>query len=380
MDLSSYRERIDAIDHELLRLFKERMSIAGEIGRYKAAHHLPILNQTREREILQRVSKEAGEDLSSHARILFGMLFELSRAYQLRLQPQPSDLDLAQRIHTALSSTPPIFPRTGSVACQGIEGAYSQLACEKVFPHGDITYFRSFDAVFQAVEQGLCQYGILPIENSSYGTVNAVYDLMRNHHFHIVRSIKLQVNHVLLGKRGTKLSGLKEVFSHDQAIGQCSEFFKQRKDLKVTLCENTAVAAQKVADSPQRELAAISSRACAELYGLDILSDKIQNSDYNYTRFIVISKQLAIYPGANRISIMLSLPHKPGALYRLLAKFAVLGVNLLKLESRPIAGRDFDFMFYFDFEASLHEPDVVQLLANLAAGPELFVFLGSYSE
>jgi len=378
MDLATYRERIDAIDHDILRLFKERMQTAAEIGRYKAEHNLPILNHAREREILQRVGNDAGEDLSSHARILFGMLFDLSRSYQQRLLD--GDSQLAHAISDALEKTPKIFPRNGSVACQGIEGAYSQLACDKIFPQGDITYVRTFDGVFQAVEQGLCQYGILPIENSSYGTVNAVYDLMRNHHFYIVRSVKLQVNHVLLGKHGSSLKGITEVFSHDQAIGQCSAFFKQNKQIKVTLCENTAVAAQMVADSERRDIAAISSRPCAELYGLEVLSDNIQNSDHNYTRFIVISKQMAIYPGADRISIMVTVPHKPGALYRLMAKFSVLGVNLLKLESRPIAGRDFEFMFYFDFEGSVYDPDIVRLLADMAAGPDLFVFLGSYSE
>lgn len=378
MDLTTYRERIDAIDHEILRLFKERMQTVAEIGHYKAKHNLPIPSPAREREILQRVGNDAGEDLSSYARILFSTLLDLSRAYQQGLND--SDSRLAHSISEAIDKTPKVFPRNGTVACQGIDGAYSQLACDKVFPQGYITYVRSFDAVFQAVEQGLCQYGILPIENSSYGTVNAVYDLMRNHHFYIVRSVKLQVNHVLLSQRGSSLADITEVFSHDQAIGQCSAFFKQNKHIKVTLCENTAVAARMVAESKRHDIAAISSRHCAELYGLEVLADNIQNSDYNYTRFIIISKQMAIYPGADRISIMVSVPHKPGALYRLMTKFSVLGVNLLKLESRPIPGRDFEFMFYFDFEGSPHNPDIVRLLADMAAGPDLFVFLGSYSE
>jgi chorismate mutase/prephenate dehydratase len=244
----------------------------------------------------------------------------------------------------------------------------------------DIIYFRSFENVFQAVEQGLCDFGLLPIENSSYGSVNSVYDLMRHHNFHIVRSIRLHIDHNLLAKPGTALEDIREIISHEQAIGQCSVFLGNHPEIKVTVCENTASAAKLVAESERRDIAAISSRNCAQLYGLDILSDKLQNSENNYTRFICIAKDLAIYPGADRISLMFSVPHNPGALYRMIAQFAALGLNLTKLESRPIAGRDFEFLFYFDMEASVWSEDVLRLLGECSAAEELFVFLGSYSE
>jgi len=168
--------------------------------------------------------------------------------------------------------------------------------------------------------------------------------------------------------------------SHEQAIGQCSEFLREHKDIKITVCENTAMAAQMVANSDRTDLAAISSKNCADLYGLTVLNSSIQNSEINYTRFICISKELEIYPGADKISLMLTLPHCPGSLYTTIAKFAALGLNLTKLESRPIPGKDFEFMFYFDFEASIYSEEVIRLLCDLEAGPDQFEFLGSYSE
>ena len=241
-------------------------------------------------------------------------------------------------------------------------------------------YCKRFEGVFQAIQSGLCEYGVLPIENSSYGSVNEVYDLMRKYRFYIVRSIHLKIDHRLLAKNGVKLADVKEIVSHEQAIGQCGAFLKNLKDVKITVFSNTAEAAQYVAASDRTNLAAISSPACAALYGLSVLSDTVSDSDSNFTRFICIAKDLQIYPGANRMSLMLNVRHTPGALYAMIAKFAALGLNLTKIESRPIAGTDFEFMFYFDLDASVYAPEALQLLCELDAGPEPFTYLGSYSE
>ena len=203
---------------------------------------------------------------------------------------------------------------------------------------------------------------------------------MKNYRFHIVRSIKLKVDHSLLVLPGTELKDVKEIFSHEQAIGQCSEFLKAHPGIKVTVCDNTAAAAKMLHESGRHDAASISSAGCANLYGLKKLDTRVQNTDGNFTRFICISKKAMIFPGADRISLMLSLPHRPGSLYSLISKFSVLGLNLTKLESRPIAGSDFEFMFYFDIEASVYSPAVLALLDELSDSPELFVFLGSYSE
>lgn len=377
-NLDQMRNDIDAIDSQIAELFRKRMETSLDIARYKKENNIPILNSSREKEVLHKVSEQVGEPFDGYARFIFNTIFEASRSCQNNYWAKESDL--AQEISEALENTPKLFPNKAVVACQGVPGAYSQAACEKLFEVPSIMYFNSFEGVFNAVEKGLCRYGILPIENSSYGSVGAVYDLMQNYNFHIVKSLRLRVSHNLMAKAGTKLSDVREIFSHEQAIGQCGEFLKSLKDVKVTVCENTALAAKMVAESDRNDVAAISSKECLDLYGLELLKNQIQVSDNNYTRFICISKKLEIYPGSNRISLILSLPHVPRSLYHTIAKFSALGINLTKLESRPIPGSDFEFMFYFDLEASVYSQELINLLCELDNQPETFVFLGSYIE
>lgn len=200
-------------------------------------------------------------------------------------------------IRQALEATPSLFPQRPTVACQGIEGAYSQIACDRLFKAPAIMYFQTFDHVFKAVESGMCQYGILPIENSTAGSVQAVYDLMLRHNFSIVRSARLKICHNLLAKHGAKLEDVKEVYSHEQAINQCAGYLAGLKGAKVTIVENTAVASRMVAQSERTDVAALSSRYCAEHYGLDIVQENVQDQDNNYTRFICISKSRRYTPG-----------------------------------------------------------------------------------
>ena len=310
MELEELRKEIDEIDDELLKLFLKRMETASKVADYKKENNLSTLQKGREREIMKRISEKSGEEMEEYSRILFSTLMDLSKGYQNKRNAK-LDGELSKKIKKALSSTPQIFPHSGTVACQGIEGAYSQIACDRLFKNPDIKYVKTFEDVFRAVEDGSCEYGILPIENSIHGTVIAVYDLMKNYNFHIIKSVKLKVNHVLMANSGAKLSELKEIISHEQAIGQCSQFLKDYPNIKVTVCENTAVAAKLVAESGRCDIAAISSPDCAENYGLCILDDKIANSDSNFTRFICITKELLIYPGADRISIIMNLPHTP---------------------------------------------------------------------
>jgi chorismate mutase/prephenate dehydratase len=328
--------------------------------------------------VLARVAGQCPQELTMYAKLLYNTLFDVSRSYQQRYLSH--ETELTSRILRVMEETPKTFPQQATVACQGVEGAYSQQACDKLFSIPSILYFRHFEGVFQAIESGLCRYGILPIENSSHGSVTEVYDLMRKHHFSIVRSVRLKIDHRLLGKADVKLQDIREIVSHEQALGQCGEFLKSMKNVKVTVCENTAMAAQIVAQSDRRDMAAISSPACAALYGLHLLKEKISNSDSNFTRFICIAKNLEIYPGANKMGLMLNVQHRPGALYNMIAKFSALGLNLTKLESRPIAGTDFEFMIYFDLDASVYDQAALSLLSELDAGPEQFTFLGSYSE
>lgn len=378
MDLQEIRAQIDGIDNELVRLFERRMALAGDVAAYKREQGLPVSDRTREREIVSRVTQGMDEQNAAYTKVLFSTLFDLSRSAQNRALQGPSALTDA--IRAAAENTPREFPSGATVAVQGREGAYSSFACDRLFQRPSIMYFSTFESVFQAVEKGFCRYGILPIENSLYGSVTEVYDLMSKYNFHIARSVRIKIDHALLAKKGTALSDIREIVSHEQALGQCADFIKSLGDVRVTVCSNTAEAARAAAESGRNDIAALASPDCASLYGLSVLKTSVQNSDNNHTRFICISKDIEVYPGANRISLMLTLPHRPGSLYRMMARFAALGLNLTKLESRPIEGLDFEFMFYFDIEADVCAAPVLGLLGDLDRAPETFNFLGAYSE
>ena len=378
MDLNDYRKEIDQIDDELIALFAKRMETAEKIAAYKQANGLRVLDARHEKEKMRTLMEKTPEDLREYVSSLYSLIFELSRSRQSCLLGARGDLPA--KIAEAIEKTPHLFPQEAAVACQGVEGAYSEQACEKLFKRPNTFFFSSFEAVFSAIEKGLCRYGVLPIENSTAGSVNAVYDLMMRHHFHIVRSVRVKIDHNLLARPGAKLSGIREIYSHEQALSQCESFLHTLKDVKITPVENTAVAARLVAESPRRDIAAIASRKCAELYGLKVRQSGIQQEGNNHTRFICIGKKPEIFPGADRTTVRLVLPHRTGALYKVLARLYALGINLLKLESRPIPDRDFEFQFYLDLQTSVYSPEFIQLLCDLDTMCEEFHYLGSYSE
>ncbi len=378
-DLSGIRAEIDGIDHDLARLFQRRMEIAAEVAAVKHAQGAPVHDPARERDILSRMTQEVSPEYENAVRVLFSTLFGLSKARQRTLLGGESPLVEAIRAATARGGT---FPTRAVVACPGVEGSYAQQAISLMFPLPTILFFNGFEKVFEAVEQGLCPYGILPIENSAAGSVAAVYDLMQQHRFHIVRALRLKVDHVLLGAKGARLEDIREVSSHPHAIAQCGAFLKAHPAMRATPSPNTAVSAKELSANGRRDLAVIASRACAELYGLDVLAEGIADASFNYTRFICISKNMEISSDANKFSIMLSLPHRPGSLNGIISKFAAIDVNLTKLESRPVPGMDFEFRFTFDFEAPPTSPAVLNLLSELSSDPEIehFTFLGAYAE
>lgn len=377
MELSEIREKINAVDDQLLDLFLQRMDLSEEVAAYKNEHHQPILNKQREREILAKVAEKSGdrERFSYH---LFSTIFELSRSRQAELITAPTKVEA--QVKASLAAGGEVFPQTGLVACQGVEGANSQVACDRLLPRGNIVYVKTFDAVVSAVESGLCKFGVVPIENSSNGSVRAIYDLIQRKKFSIVRSTRLCIRHELLALPGVKMDDITEIYSHEQAIGQCSKFLNGLGGVRVIPCDNTAMAAKMVADSGSRHAAAISSHPCAALYGLQCVNDAIQDSDNNYTRFICITKDPVIYAGANRISLIIACDNKPGALYEILSKLAALGINMTKLESCPVTGRNFEFIFFLELEASVHEPGVLPMLEELERSCANFQFLGSYAE
>lgn len=378
MELSDVRKKIDSLDEQILHLFLERMDLSEEVAAYKNEHHLSILNKQREREILAKVTEQAG-NRERYAYHLFSTLFELSRSRQAELISAPTQV--AARIAKGLvGGESELFPQVGSVACQGIEGANSQVACDRLLPRGNIVYFKTFEAVVSAVEAGLCKFGVLPIENSSNGSVRTVYELLSNHNLSIVRSVRLCINHELLALPGADMSNITEIYSHEQAVGQCSIFLNGLQNVRVIPCANTAVAAKMVAEKGDLHVAAISSHACAELYGLSCLNSHIQNSDNNYTRFICITKNPMIYAGANKISLIMSFENRPGALYEILSKLAALDINMTKLESCPVPGSDFEFIFFLEMDASVKDSAVLAMLEEMERCCANLIFLGNYAE
>ena len=378
MDLNDYRKEIDQIDDELIALFAKRMETAEKIAAYKQANGLRVLDARHEKEKMRTLMEKTPEDLREYVSSLYSLIFELSRSRQSCLLGARGDLPA--KIAEAIEKTPHLFPQEAAVACQGVEGAYSEQACEKLFKRPNTFFFSSFEAVFSAIEKGLCRYGVLPLENSTAGSVNAVYDLMMRHNFRIVRSVRIKIDHNLLANPGAKIENIHEIYSHEQAISQCAHFLQGLPNVKVIRCENTAVAARMVAESGRSDVAALSSRACMDLYGLENLAASVQDQGNNFTRFICIAKDLEIYPGADRTSLMVVLPHRPGSLYQVLSRFYALGVNLNKLESRPIPERNFEYDFYIDFTGNVHDAQTLALICALSDEMPRFSFLGNYKE
>lgn len=379
MDLEQVRQKLDLVDDKIAELYGERMELIKQVVEAKKKEGKATNDPEREKKILLRVSDKVEEDCQVYLKRVFETIFETSKAYQTMNMENSSGI--AEKIKGALNKGELVLPNKAKVACQGIMGAYSGIAADRLFELADITYFKNFEGVFQAVEKGFCKYGVLPIENSSAGSVNQVYDLMKEHKFYIVKSVRLWVSHTLVGNKDTNLSDIKEIVSHEQAISQCKSYLEKFPNVKITACPNTAVAAKMVAESGRKDIAALSSRECADIYGLKILDNNVQDSNSNYTRFILIAKDMEFYADARKISIMTTLPQNTaGSLNKLLSKFSNLGINLTKLESRPIIGSSFEFMFYFDFECDIKNKGLINLLAELDNSTEQFTFLGAYNE
>ena len=377
LDLNKIRQEINSIDDEISALFEKRMLLAKDVAEYKRQNDMAVYDRRRERDIINRISSQVSDDLSSYAKILYSTLFQVSRSYQFKkLIPSSPVTD---KMKKAVDETSQLFPRSAKVGCQGVEGAYAQSACDRIFDSPDISFYKTWEDVFKSVESGECKYGVVPLENSTAGTVNAVYDLVGKYKFYIVKSLKLKIYHSLLVRRGVKLEDIKEIVSHEQALQQCSKFISSL-NVKVTVFDNTAAAAEYVSKSGRDDIAAIGSPDCADLYNLVSIRDDIMNTDNNYTRFICVSKDLEIYPGAQKTSIVFKVPHRPGALFDVLSKFRALDINLIKLESRPIPGRDFEFKFYIDLDASIYRSELFELINELDNELDSFDYLGSYTE
>ena len=367
MTLEEIRRKIDAIDSQLLPLFQARMDCAKEVAAVKKEAGLPVLNAEREKAILDRVEASAGE-YGGAARVLCSTLMEVSRALQHSLLDSGAEL----RALVASAALPP--EKTERIATFGRPGSFSHTAARTLFPESTPVTYNSFAEIFRAVEAGDAEFGVMPVENSSAGSVGEVYDLILRFRYYIVGAVTLGVHHCLAAAPGAKPV---RVYSHPQALAQCSQRIAALS-LAPVPCETTAEAAFKAAKEP--DAAAICSEEAAESAGLTILERGVQNTENNCTRFIVISRTLYLPEDANKISLCFSLPHQTGSLHGVLSRFAQAGLNLTKIESRPILGRRFEYDFYLDFTGSVRDEKTLALLASLSAELPRFSFLGNYTE
>lgn len=371
MELADIRKEIDEIDSQLLPLFLRRMKCAEQVAAVKKEKNLPVFNAQREQEILDRAAEKAGE-YGQAVRGIYSTMMSVSRERQYQL------LESGGALRELTASSMENLPTDGAkVACPGVVGAFTHRAACTVFPNGEMTFHPHFDQVFEAVEQGAADFGVIPVENSSAGSVVDVYDLILRYRFYIVRAVTLPVRHFLCGTENSE--EIQIVFSHPQALAQCSDFLNQ-KGWKKQEYSNTAAAAKMLSLERLHHAAVICSKEAAEKYGLTVLEENIQNARDNCTRFIVISRTPCLPQNADKISLCFSLPNMPGALHQVLGRFALNGLNLTKIESRPIPGKAFEYDFYLDFTGNLHESHTLELLCSLSEELPRFTFLGNYSE
>lgn len=372
-DLKDIRNEIDEIDNDLIKLFKKRMDCAKAVGEYKKENNIPILNEEREREILDEIAVKGGE-YGNSARLLYSNIMQLSRALQHNIVGSGSELkDIITNASDTLKDT------DIKVAYQGIKGANAHEAVLRLFPKGEAKNYKTWTDVFNAVDKGETDYGVLPVENSNAGSVAAVYDLILQHRFYIVGALDLPIDYCLGGLKQTTIEDIEEVWSHPQALSQCANYIANN-NFKPVPSANTAVAALDVAKAKRINLAAVCPYKAAEEYGLKILDNHLQDNKNNTTRFVVISKKLYIPKNADKISLCFSLPHITGSLYSTLCRFNSLGLNLTKIESRPIKGKNFEYLFYLDFSGNVRSENVLALLCALSEELPEFSFFGNYNE
>ena len=368
MDLQELRKDIDGVDEEILKLFMKRMDLCKAVADYKKLHDMPVFQGGREKQVIDRIKNLTHDpELEEGTAALFTTIMDISKILQNK------------KIHSDISEykfTVPDFVSAKRIGCQGTSGANSETAAKTIFGDKDVIFYKSFEDVFRAVQSGELDYGVLPVHNSTAGSVASTYDLMAKYSVYTVKEICIEINHCLAVKNDISIKEITKVYSHPQAIAQCCDFLTVH-GLKTSEYSNTATAAKKVAESSEN-IGAICSVECAKKSGLKIIAENIADCAVNRTRFVCISKELQALPDSDAISVMLKIPHTEGSLYRLLTKFYVNGMNLLRIENRPIKDGSFDVMFYLNFSGKLTDLKVKAVINDLADNLEYFKFLGTY--
>lgn len=375
MDLQECRKQLDEIDQTIVELFEQRMAICGQVAEDKIRTGKAVYDGVREQQKLEAVTRMAhGEYNQIAVRELFSQMMTISRRYQYRLLAEHGlGIDLGFREIGELSLA------GARVVYQGVEGAYSHAATLQYFGMDvDAYHVERFEDAMQEVRDGRADYAVLPIENSSAGAVIDNYDLLIQYDNYIVAETFIAASHALLGTPDAELTDIRTVFSHPQALMQSSAFLGTHREWKQISLENTAVSAKKVSDEGDKSQAAVASEIAGQLYGLKVLRPAIQNNQGNTTRFIILSKEAVYRKDAGKVTISFELAHKSGTLYSILGNFIYNGVNMRKIESRPIPGRSWEYRFFIDIEGNLDDAGIRNALKGISEEAQNMRILGNY--
>lgn len=375
IDLQDCRREIDEIDDGILKLFQRRMKVCEDVAAYKIETGKKVLDSEREAEKLKvLMGKADGEFNALGVREVFRQVMAISRKRQYQLLTERG-VEEESGYHMVEK-----LPVSGvNVVFQGVEGAYSYAAMRAHFPEDVNSYHvKTWRDAMEEVTARRADYAVLPIENSTAGIVADIYDLLTEYQLYIIGEEIIRADHVLLAVPGTKTADIKAVCSHPQALSQCSKFLEQHGEWDIVKLENTAGAAKKVSEEQNHSLAAIASREAGEVYGLQVLAENICHNDGNVTRFIIVGSQPVYEKTAEKLSVCFELPHASGTLYNMLSHFIYNGLNMTKIESRPIAGKMWEYRFFIDFEGNLRESAVKCALRGLEAEANRLRILGNY--
>ncbi len=373
--LLELREQLDVIDNQIVDLYEKRMSICEQVGEFKIEAGRKIFDKQRELDKLSAVTANVTDEFHKKGiRELFEQLMSMSRKLQYQLLTKKGALGRLPFI-----GVEKLDWENSRIVFQGTEGAYSQAAMEKYFGKDSNSFHvQTFRDAMEAIEEGSADFAVLPIENSSAGMVNEVYDLLVEFENYIVGEVFLPIEHTLAGLPGTKLSQIERVYSHPQALMQSARYLDEHRDWQQISVANTAVAAKKVLEDHICTKAAICSAYAAEYYGLEVLVDKVNDSSNNTTRFIVVTNQKIFLEDASKISICFEVPHESGSLYHLLSHFIYNDLNMTKIESRPIEGRNWEYRFFVDFDGNMADGAVKNAIRGLREESRNLKILGNY--
>ena len=374
-NLVELRNEIDVIDREIVDLFQKRMKISSEVAEYKISTGKKVFDRAREAQKIQAVTELADNDFNRHGiEELFQQIMSMSRKLQYQLLAKNGVVGRLPFI-----AVEGIEKSRVRVVFQGVEGAYSEAAM-KAFFQEDITSFHveHWRDAMEAIAEGSADFAVLPIENSTAGSVSDMYDLLMEFENYIVGEQVIRCQHNLLGLPDAELSDIQTVYSHSQALSQCKEYLGSHRDWKQIPMVNTAMAANKVKEDGDRTQAAIASAFAGEKFGLKILADKIYDNEANSTRFIIVTNQRIFRWDAKKISISFEVPHVSGSLYNILSHFIYNNLNMTKIESRPIPGRNWEYRFFVDFEGNLNDGGVKNALRGIREEANNMRILGNY--